>query len=181
MSLSITVPVLQKYPNDAFVETGTFEGGGIVIALNCGCFKDIYSVEVHKPYYDNNVQQFRNLPNVHLFLGDSAEVLWTMIKDIDVPITFWLDGHICLYPGVAVGKKNIPILEELQVIAQHPIKTHTILVDDRRVMGTGFGYGWEVIPESMVIEHIKKINLNYVIRYEDSLQAPKDIVVGVLP
>jgi len=179
MSISITVPVLQKYPNEVFVETGTFEGGGVIIAQRCG-FKDIRSVEVYKVFYDTNVIQFKDSPNVHLYHGDSIDTLWSMIEDVRVPITFWLDGHICLYPGVSVGKKNIPIMEELEIISRHPIKTHTILIDDRRVMGTQF-YGWEDIPEQMVIEGIKRINPAYEIRYEDSLQALRDIVVGALP
>jgi hypothetical protein len=178
MSISLALETLKKYPNNIFVETGTFEGGATLFAVQTG-FKEIYSVEVYKVFYETCLARFKDYPNVHLFHGDSIDTLWSMIKDINEPITFWLDGHYCPYPGVTGGKKNIPIIEELDIIAQHPTKTHTILVDDRRVMGTNF-FGWEDIPESMVIEHIKKINPAYQIKYEDSYNAPNDIIVGIL-
>jgi hypothetical protein len=179
MSISIPLETLKKYHNDAFVETGTFEGGAVIFALQAG-FKEVYSVEVYKVFYDTCVARFKDNPNVHLFRGDSIDTLWSMIKDINTPITFWLDGHICLYPGVSVGKKNIPIIEELNIIAQHSIKTHTILVDDRRVMGTPF-HGWENISEKMVIDTIKEINPAYEIKYENSYNGSNDIIVGVIP
>jgi hypothetical protein len=179
MPTSQSQEVLQKYLNPVFVETGTLRGDAVEFALKVG-FKEIYSVEVHKAFYDKCVTRFKDQTNVHLFLGDSIDTLWNMIKDISVPITFWLDGHIYPRSGVSVGKKNIPIMEELEIIAQHPIKTHTIMIDDRRVMGTQC-HGWQTISEKMVIDGVKRINPAYEIRYEDSCHARNDIVVGIIP
>jgi hypothetical protein len=163
--------------NDVFVETGTFKGGAISIALRVG-FEKIRSVEVHKPFYDECVERFKDCSTVQLYLGDSITTLWSMIEDITVPITFWLDGHICELPGSTIGQKNIPLLEELEIISRHPIKTHTILVDDRKNLGQPW-YDWSPVTERVVITAIKKINQNYTILFEDSSNTPQDILVGV--
>jgi hypothetical protein len=42
--MSMTVDILKNYPNEVFVETGTYKGDGIQMALDCG-FKAIYSFE----------------------------------------------------------------------------------------------------------------------------------------
>ena len=171
---SLTLAVLLKYSNDVFVETGTYTGAAVRTALACD-FKEIRSVELHKPFYDSCVKSFANEPRVHLYHGDSALKMFDMIRDIDTTITFWLDGHIEV--GVPYGKKPIPVLDELDAISRHHIKTHTILVDDRRVMGTNVWFG---ITEEQVIEGILKVNKNYKISYEDTCNAPNDIIVARL-
>ena len=73
--------------------------------------------------------------NTHLdikcFTGDSAVMLWEMIKDIQEPITFWLDSHSQLLEDEKdFYGEPFPLLFELEQIARHPVKTHTILCDD---------------------------------------------------
>lgn len=169
---SLTSLVLSRYPNEVFIETGTFNGDAVREALLCS-FNEIHSIEIHRPFYENCVVMFKNEPRVKLHLGDSSDFLWDVIKDIDVPITFWLDGHIEV--GVPHGKKPIPVLDELNAIGRHHIKMHTILVDDRRVMGTDVWFG---LSEEQVIEGIIKINKNYQMSYENSCNAPNDILVA---
>ena len=169
---SLVASVLNRYPNEVFVETGTFRGDAVREALLCH-FSEIHSIEIHRPFYDNCILMFKDKPRVKLHLGDSSDCLWEVIKEIDVPITFWLDGHIEV--GVQHGKKPIPVIDELESIGRHHIKTHTILVDDRRVMGTDVWFG---ITEEEVIEGIMKINKDYKISYEDSCNAPNDILVA---
>ncbi len=171
---SLTIETLSKYPNKNFVETGTFKGGSVLTALSCG-FDSVYSVELHKPYFDYCVALYKDEPRVVLYNGDSALLLWDMIKDIKEPITFWLDGHI--ERNLPFGIKPIPIMEELLAIGKHPIKNHTILIDDRRVMGTDVWFG---LTEQEVIKGLMKINKDYVISYEDSCNGPNDIVVARL-
>ena len=171
---SLVASVLIKYPNKVFVETGTYYGDAVREALRCG-FDEVHSVEIHKPFYDACTLLFSDESRVHLHLGDSSDCLWGVINNIDTPITFWLDGHIEV--GIPHGKNPIPVLEELKAIGNHPIKTHTILIDDRRVMGTDVWFG---ITEEQVIEGIMKINKDYQISYENSCNAPNDILVARL-
>jgi len=164
---NLTKEVLSKYMNPVFFETGTYEGHSVKLALDLG-FKNIYSIEKNRLYFRTCADKFTGTLGVHLYLGDSSKCLWDIIKNINQRITFWLDGH---------DVYNIPVLEELATIQIHPIRGHTIMVDDRRVMGTDV---WNNITEQMVIDAILKINPYYRIIYEDSLNAPKDIIVARL-
>ena len=167
MKGNLIAPILSKYINPVFVETGTYEGHTVKLAIDLK-FEEIYSIEIKESLYKDCKNNFAKHKNVHLYLGDSAECLWDVIKDIDKTITFWLDGH-------DIGR--IPILKELEIISRHPIKEHTILVDDRRVMGTDI---WSGISENDVVTAMLKINPNYSILYEDSLNANEDIIVATL-
>lgn len=164
--------VLQKYAyNRVFVETGTYLGGGVDIALACG-FKKIHTIEVHAPYYEAQKKRFEGT-SVVFWLGDSGKKLQEVIWNIDEPITFWLDGHA---HGAGKADKETPIIEELAIIAQHPIKTHTLLIDDRRVMGTSY---WGGVTEQQVIAGIMNINPNYKLSYEDATIS-NDILVATI-
>jgi len=50
-----------KYPNDYFVETGSFKGKGIEKALKAG-FKEIYSIELSQVYYKYCKEKFKKDP-----------------------------------------------------------------------------------------------------------------------
>jgi hypothetical protein len=174
MKGSLSDSVLLKYINNTFFETGTFKGDAVNTAIRCG-FKTIYSVEFHRPFYDYCVNLFKHNDIVHLYCGDSAICLWDIIKDIDEKITFWLDGHIEV--GIPFGAEPIPILRELEQIDRHHIKEHTIMIDDRRVMGTDVWFG---ITEKSVISSLLQINHSYSICYEDTCNAPNDILIARL-
>jgi hypothetical protein len=167
MKGNLTGEVLGKYISPVFFETGTYQGHSVKLAITLG-FEEVYSVEKNKLYFRACMDKFRGTLGVHLHLGDSSECLWDLIKKIDKRITFWLDGH---------NVHEIPVLKELEIIARHPIKDHIIMVDDRRVMGTEI---WNGITEQDVIQAIYKINPDYTILYEDSLNAPKDIIVACI-
>jgi len=156
-----------RYPNQHFIETGSHEGYGIDIAVNTG-FQNVYSIEINPRLYNICKNRFDGNPRVKLFLGDSAVVLPDVIAGIDGRITFWLDAHI------ATGETGCPILEELEAIKKHPIKDHTILIDDIRLFGT---YHFDFIPVSKVIEKILEINPRYQITYEKG-HVDRDILVA---
>jgi hypothetical protein len=170
--MTLSRAVLAKYPNKTFVETGTNRGGGVQVALDAG-FERIISIEINENLYAHSRNRFRENENVAILLGDSSRLLWKAIKGINHEITFWLDGH--------TAYEDIPILEELELIGQHHIKTHTIMVDDRRAMGSPI---WRGVTEKQVIKAIKKINKNYSISYEETIEksvhGQKDIIVATV-
>jgi len=192
MSLSLTTETLSKYKyNRYFLETGTFTGGGVEIARLCG-FEQIISIEADKRLYDGVVKNYKGCNNIQLYLGDSEVVLPKIIKDINEPITFWLDSHIVdMNKEIAkeISNREIPLVQELLAIKEHPIKTHTILIDDRRMMGMTQGYygsrwggwittEWADISEQLIMDIIFEINSDYEIVYEDTVNAKADIIVA---
>jgi hypothetical protein len=168
--------VFVKFPNPVFVETGTYIGDGVQMALDAG-FPTIYSLELAEYYYRSSQKRFQEDSRVHIVLGNSSYVLYNVIKNIQQPITFWLDGH---YSGGLTAKthKNTPVLDELDQIKKHHIKTHTILIDDMRCCDT---WWFDNISKKTIIEKIYEINPDYTITYEDGAIAGDVLVAQVLP
>jgi len=163
--------ILRKYLNHVFVETGTYLGEGVAAALESG-FKNVYTIELSMVFYEDAIKKFSKDDRVRLVHGDSSNCLWDVISGIREPITFWLDAH-CSLGNTAKGEKMCPLIEELSVIAMHPIKTHTILVDDRRLLGSQY-----MEPtEDDVVRALIKINPLYQISYEDGATTD-DIIVA---
>ncbi|MEK6832818.1 MAG: hypothetical protein AABY32_02130 [Nanoarchaeota archaeon] len=117
---------LNKFPNDIFIETGSLVGKGIKNALKYG-FKEIHSIEILKTNYDICVKLFKDDKRVNLYLGDSAETLPYVLKNIKNKVTFLLDAHGPCF--------KCPILKELKIILDHSnligVK-HTIIIDDAK-------------------------------------------------
>lgn len=163
---------LAKY-SDIFVETGTLHGDGVQVALNAG-YNKIISIEITDKFYNYGTQRFISNSNVKIVKGDSALVLGDIIKDINEPITFWLDGHYC---GGDTGYKGkeYPLLLELGHILKHPIKTHNLLIDDIRI--------WKNYSNSLnmelVIKAIRSINSNYTLSFLDGIDR-NDILMARL-
>lgn len=166
--------VFAKYPNAYFVETGSYYGAGIQKAIDAG-FSRIYSIELAEPLYQYCKNRFAWNPGVHLVLGDSAKVMDKVLNEIDAPATFWLDGHYS-WGETAKGDTNSPILKELEAIAKHPIKTHTILIDDIRCCGTN---DFDFVERDEIIAAILRINPAYQIHFEDGYW-PNDILVATI-
>ncbi len=165
--------LFRQFPNKYFIETGTAGGEGIETALGVECFEKIHSIEILKVFFDIAYEKFKDHKNVTLWHGDSGELLRQVLKKVDAPATFWLDGHISCIPG----KKSSPIMEELEAIKRHPIKTHTILIDDVRDFGSGY---FDYVPESKIRKKLLEINPDYKIEYRDCLIA-NDVLVAIPP
>lgn len=118
--------------------------------------------------------KFKNNPNVLLHLKSSTTML-DDIKDINEPITFWLDGHWS-FGKTSYKEMYCPVLLELNAIERHHIKTHTILVDDVRLFGTS---EFNFISLSTVKETILRINPKYKFSFADG-HIPNDILVATV-
>ncbi len=190
--MSITIEVLEKYKNISFVETGTYLGETVLKAISLG-FTNIYSIELSKELYNQNLEKFKEYSNVNLYCGDSSDILYNVTKKINGNITFWLDGH---YSGgnTAKGKKTYPIVEELKKIKKLKNKNNTILIDDIRFLGDNYKKYPDLInlnedkkkeflyldvTENDVIKLLLKINKNYKFKYEDG-HVPNDILVAYI-
>lgn len=153
--------VLKNYPNSVFIETGTYWGGGVFSALRANVlgagFKKIYSIELDRRRFEDAVKLFEKNTDVIIVYGDSRIKLREILKKVSEPATIFLDAHF--NRGEVEYSKECPILEELEAIKQHHIKTHTILVDDRHSFL--WDLGMSGIDEKTVIQRLKDINEKY--------------------
>jgi len=125
------------YGGSVFIETGTWHGR-TTYAL-APHFERCFTIELDPQLARSAQELFRKFQNVTVLQGNSADVLPTILSDIEVRATFWLDAHYC-GSGTAKGRHNTPILDELKVIFEHQVKDHLILLDDARAfIGIG-GY-----------------------------------------
>lgn len=161
MSLPTDRNVLVNYLNPYYVETGIWRADSLAIAMDAGFRKiigidiDQSAIEFAKLRFD--LQHFP-LPGLQLIHADSAECLWDAIKDINQPITFFLDSHYSLLEGEEPGQNPFPLMSELQQISRHPIKTHTIIIDDFLYMTHPDVTGW---TKDEIFYGLHCINVNY--------------------
>lgn len=179
--------LVQVFNVRTFVETGTARGGTTNVAKDV--FKTVHSIEMDKELFEFCKLKFRKKRNVHLYLGNSSDMLPVILKKIKEPALFWLDGHNS--PGMQPGQTNTPLLHELDIIQHSAIKNAVLLIDDIRCslwqknnwddlikkhgnnikgLYDAVGFGWPTLPE--IINAIKKINPRYVFAlYCDTLLA----------
>lgn len=177
--IQTTLPkeVIERYLNPYFFETGTANGACVSLAISSG-FEKIFSVEIEVSRQEENAKTFEQEikeNKVKLYTGDSLILFPKMMEGIDKPTTFWLDAHVD--EGVS-GVKKCPLYEELETIANSPIKTHTIMIDDISYFGTKNHWGDGISLET-IKEKILQINPNYNFAFEDG-HVPNDILVAHL-
>jgi len=142
-----------------FVETGTFFCHGVISALIKGA-NNIISIEINEKIYKHNImklllnvsllgQEFSSYKKDNLFvlevagakitlvLGDTVEVLPSIVQNIKERTTFWLDAHWGPDIGSPLSGEEgaeilFPIYKEIEIISQHNIKNHKIMIDDMK-------------------------------------------------
>lgn len=169
--------VFHKYPNPVFVETGSHTGDGIQLALDAG-FSRVISIELSDKYYNYCRQRFANDSRVTIVQGDTAFILYDVIKEIDDRITFWLDGHHSC-GDTALGAFWAPLMQELDAIKRHHRNDHTILIDDMRCWKEPNPVHGFYEPD--LIAKLKSIRNDYILTREDTPAAPQDILVALPP
>ena len=119
----------EKYGFEIFIETGTYLGEMVEAQKNH--FEKLISIELSQTLFDQAVNRFKKDSHIHILQGDSGEVLKEVMKYLQEPALFWLDGN---YSSGITAKtdKNTPILEELKTIFTSPY-SHGILIDDARL------------------------------------------------
>ena len=174
--------IFKDYPNRYWVETGTYEGDAVQKALDAG-FEHCYSIELSDKYYQHAKDRFKDNPRVTIIHGDSALILYDVIKDLKGGITFWLDGHYSK-GDTAIGEYCSPIIPELFQIKEHGSK-NTIIIDDMRnwrksgrcncsLYPCGKIYGFN---EYDIIAELFRININYNIEFIDGY-TENDILIA---
>jgi len=161
--------ILKEYANrfaiDVLIETGTYMGD-MIFAMR-DIFKEIYSIELDKNLYIRSKERFVDYPHIHIFRGDSSEVIPHILTSLTKPALFWLDAH---YSGgiTAKGKLKYPVIQELHHIFNHLIHNHVILIDDARLF---IGQG-----DYPTIEELKKFVYKH---WEDCVFEIRDDIIRI--
>jgi len=109
---------------------------------------------------------------IELINKDSVEGLKELLPTINEPCCFWLDAHAGA-SKYARGPKDVPLLDELEVISNHHIKNHIIAIDDAHMFGKMQYHSKTNEPicdyietnQENIFKALKKINNNYTIEY----------------
>lgn len=158
---SLSLACLNKLKNDykeypIFVETGTSIGNTIFPMESY--FKELHTIEIlHSTYINTKSRYSGNKITFHL--GDSPDILNSLVPQINDPVIFFLDGH---YSSCDTGKgvKDVPLLEELQIIMDKLKNKAIIIIDDVRLFGKGPTKGdcaenWEDITKDNIFSIVE--------------------------
>jgi hypothetical protein len=159
--------IAKEYNISSFVETGTYLGG-LIYAMK-DIFQRIHTIELAEELFVNAQQKFEPFPYIHTLLGDSGEVLQTLVPTLQENSIFWLDGHFS--GGItARGETDAPVGKELKAIIKdiHNGFKHIILIDDARLFINDTSYtGY---PRMKEIENLVQTELpNYAISIESDV------------
>jgi hypothetical protein len=175
---------LGQYRSPVFCETGTYLGDGVWLALKAG-FRKIYSIEISPEYHAAACRRFAPeiaTNRVELLLGDSVELVGKVVRQEAREMTFWLDAHSMPHnlSAETEGRESgahCPLYEELKAIASHPLKSHTIMIDDVRLLGNASAWGGHGVDLQGVEQRILAINPSYRITFEKGFQKD-DVLVA---
>jgi hypothetical protein len=158
----------KKYGSSILIETGTYLGD--MVEAQKKYFEQVVSIELGPSLYEKARKRFKKDKHVKIFQGDSGKILPSIMKDVDRPAIFWLDGHYS--KGItAKGEKECPIFEELRAIFNGSNLHHVLLIDDARCF-TGSG-DYPTIEE--VSDFILQRNNKY------SISIKHDIIQAEIP
>lgn len=176
------VPELLHLLSDVFCETGTYQGDTINLIANNDIRipSKIISVELSDVFFNNCKKRFENNSNIFIYKGNSKYDLYDKIEDIPNKITFWLDSHWSGVQHIGCDPVTVcPILEELEQIKKHKLNTHTIMIDDIRLMNNSDSkYSGFPVTKDAILSKLYEINPNYKIQYFDDYTAEKDVLVA---
>lgn len=130
-----------NYNIGALIETGTFRGDGIRLAIEAG-IERIHSIEIDPDFYHRAVDEFQSHQGVSIHLGSSHELLPNLLRfsSLRGNALFWLDAHFPLadkgdvsYRSELNPAKRMPILSELEAIVRlREDFDDLIIIDDLR-------------------------------------------------
>lgn len=178
MSAILLLGTLQKFKDqvkaDVFVETGTYDGRGVQFALMCG-FKEIHSIEIDPQRYKDCAVMYMPFMDVHIYHGDTLELLGPLLSRITKRAVIWLDAHpIGSGDSCPRGLAEWPLMGELAIIKQMSLlKDHTLLIDDRDCFSKLFG-----TSDTQVKDAILEINQKYEFTFEPNAMFPTDILTA---
>lgn len=123
------IRLLEVYRIATIVETGTFHGVTTHWLTSLGL--PVHSVEINPRYQATAIQRLTGVQNIKLHLGNSPQILLSILPRLSQPVFFFLDAH---WGG------HCPLLDELGAMATAGIINPIIAIHDFLVPDTTLGY-----------------------------------------
>ena len=149
--------LISKFNVTKIYETGTYLGWS---TLKLSEFNlPVYTIEVNTNYIVESHNNLKDKKNVHVFWGESPEILNSLCTENDENCLFFLDAH---------WNENLPILDELDVIKR--TKNPVIIIHDFFVPGgkkirskyfDGYGIVDDLSGSKFGFDSYGDITLNY--------------------
>lgn len=133
-----------RYNLTAFVETGTWRGDGVECARKAG-FETIYSIELHREFFEKACTRFQTFSHIKIIQGTSLDGLPQIFDVIaNRSVLWWLDAHLQdVYGMSAKMTERFPLEDELALISKfRDIANDLFIMDDLRIYEDGpFAHG----------------------------------------
>ena len=119
----------RRFNTNTLIETGTYLGDMIYATRKI--FAVIISIEIDSNLFEIAKRRFSRFSHIRILRGDSGNILVDVLSKIHEPCLFWLDAH---YSGgiTSRGDLETPIRKELELIFNHFVSGHVVLIDDAR-------------------------------------------------
>ena len=82
-SKALILRMRDEYGLEHFVETGTLHGRLTQWAATQ--FKQVYTIELSEVHHTRTKNRLKDIPNIHWFLGNSGDVISTVLKLLPAP------------------------------------------------------------------------------------------------
>ena len=182
---SIDIHFLQALQDEyssytTFIETGTAHGDTIFTMEPY--FQTLYTIEIQKEFHTNTKNRY-NGNKIHFLLGDSDDILQTLLPTISEKAIFFLDGHWSS-GNSGKGKKDVPLLEELTHIHTLFQNSAILVIDDCRLFGksplTGCAEDWSAIHKNAIL-HILQSRIHLVYSMDSEYSKNDRLVIHINP
>jgi hypothetical protein len=159
-----------KGNHKVFVETGSYRGDGIELARQAG-YNRIMSMDIDGANVAHCQDRFELIGDdkiqaknghINISCGDSATGLLKFMKYVNEPAMIWLDAHSQLFDDEPKTKNPFPLMLELEQLKKHPVKTHTIMIDDILILTHPDVTGW---TKKDIEAKLLEINPDYKLTY----------------
>lgn len=155
LQIADRIPIFNNL--QVFIETGTHQGDTTRIASIL--FVEVFTFEINKIYYEFAKRKLNTLDctNVNHLLGDSVELLDTLLDTEKRSAFFFLDAHhhsMKTTEDVKMdnGSGKTPLMDELDIInRKYPKVPAVICIDDVRLWRSG-NPDWSNVNDEKIVE-----------------------------
>jgi hypothetical protein len=167
--MTSSVEIFSRYKDDCkiLIETGCWMGDGVERAFTSG-FEKVYTCDINLEFIAN-VKEKYNTENLVAEVEESQNFIQKSLSEINEKVVIFLDAHFMPLDeqnqelgfgpiSVKEGIDPCPLIKELEIIKNHPIKDHVILIDDFQCFGT---WMFDYLELDDVLDFVKTINPNY--------------------